>query len=370
MATIDIFHPGTSARHHFSLKQAALGLSALTAIVAAGDFGWSYWTVGRFQVSTDDAYVQADSTIIAPKISGYIGDVPVRDNEPVHAGQVLARIDDSDYRTALAQAKANVASATATVQNVVAQINEQNAVVDQAKAEIAAEEAQLTFAQQEFERYTNLQKDGIGSVQQAEQHTSALKEKTADIARDRAALAAAVQQGAVLETSLQKAQAEVARLQAQEHQAELNLGYTTITAPIDGTVGARTLRVGQYVEAGTQLMAVVPLKQVYVVGNYKETQLTDVQPGQVVAINVDTFPGRTIHGHVDSLAPASGLEFALLPPDNATGNFTKIVQRIPVKIAIDPNDPLAGELRPGMSVEPSINTRSEPASDEQTASGG
>jgi membrane fusion protein, multidrug efflux system len=142
-----------------------------------------------------------------------------------------------------------------------------------------------------------------------------------------------------------------------EHQAELNLSYTTITAPVDGTVGVRTLRVGEYVQAGTQLMAVAPLQAVYVVANYKETQLTDVQPGQAVTIDIDTFPGAVVHGHVDSLAPASGQEFALLPPDNATGNFTKIVQRIPVKIEIERNEPLLGRLRPGMSVEPTIDTR-------------
>jgi membrane fusion protein (multidrug efflux system) len=142
-----------------------------------------------------------------------------------------------------------------------------------------------------------------------------------------------------------------------EHQAELNLSYTTITAPVDGTVGVRTLRVGEYVQAGTQLMAIAPLQAVYIVANYMETQLTNVQPGQEVAIRIDTFPGTSVRGHVDSLAPASGQEFALLPPDNATGNFTKIVQRIPVKIEIDKNDALLGRLRPGMSVEPTINTR-------------
>jgi membrane fusion protein, multidrug efflux system len=368
MATIDSFHPGTHSAT-FSLKRAALALGAIVATAGLGDLGWSYWTVGRFQVSTDDAYVQADSTIVAPKVSGYIADVLVNDNEPVHAGQVLARIDDSDYRTALAQGTANVASAEAAVRNIDAQIAEQHSVVDQAYAAIAADEAQSTFAQQEFQRYAYMQQVGVGSVQQTQQRSSALKERTAEIERDRAALAAAREHEIVLATERDKAQAEVARLQAVEQQGELNLGYATIAAPIDGTVGARSLRVGQYVQAGTQLMAIVPLKQVYVVGNYKETQLTDVRPGQPVAISVDTFPGTTIRGHVQSLAPASGLEFALLPPDNATGNFTKIVQRIPVRIAIDRDDLLAGELRPGMSVEPSIDTRRKAnAATPQTAS--
>jgi membrane fusion protein (multidrug efflux system) len=168
---------------------------------------------------------------------------------------------------------------------------------------------------------------------------------------------AAEKQIGVLQAQLAQANAALSQQQAIEHQAELNLSYTTISAPVDGTVGARTLRVGQYVQAGTQLMAVVPLQAVYVVANYKETQLTDVRPGQPVTIDIDTFPGTTVHGRVDSLAPASGQEFALLPPDNATGNFTKIVQRIPVKIVVDKGDPLAGMVRPGMSVEPTIDTK-------------
>jgi membrane fusion protein (multidrug efflux system) len=361
MRTATFLFPGTRSTNP-SLKRAALVLGVIAAIAGLGELGWSYWTVGRFQVSTDDAYVQADSTIIAPKLSGYIADVLVSDNEPVRAGQVLARIDDSDYRTALAQGKADVASAEAAVRDIDAQIAEQRSVVDQANAAIAADEAQVTFAHQEFERYTYLQKAGVGSVQQTQQRSSALKERAAGIERDRAALAAAREHEAVLTSERDKAQADANRLQAVEHQAELNLGYATIVAPIDGTVGARSLRTGQYVEAGTQLMAIVPLKQVYIVGNYKETQLTDVHPGQPVVIRVDTFPGATVRGYVDSLAPATGLEFALLPPDNATGNFTKIVQRIPVRIAIDAEDAPTGLLRPGMSVEPSIDTRPEPAS--------
>jgi membrane fusion protein (multidrug efflux system) len=174
---------------------------------------------------------------------------------------------------------------------------------------------------------------------------------------DTTVVAAAERQVGVFEGQLAQADAALAQQQAMEHQAELNLSYTTVTAPVEGTVGVRTLRVGEYVQAGTQLMAVAPLQAVYVVANYKETQLTDVQPGQAVTIDIDTFPGAVVHGHVDSLAPASGQEFALLPPDNATGNFTKIVQRIPVKIEIERNEPLLGRLRPGMSVEPTIDTR-------------
>src|SRR6202030_471594 len=192
---------------------------------------------------------------------------------------------------------------------------------------------------------------------QAQQVQADIREKDATLRHDTAVIAAAERQIDVFEAQLAHVDAMLAQQQAIERQAELNLSYTTITAPVDGTVGVRTLRVGEYVQAGTQLMAVVPLQAVYITANYKETQLTDVRPGQPVTIDVDTFPGITVHGRVDSLAPASGQEFALLPPDNATGNFTKIVQRAPIKIVVDKGDPLAGMLRPGMSVEPTIDTK-------------
>jgi len=194
-------------------------------------------------------------------------------------------------------------------------------------------------------------------VQRAQQVQSDVVQKQAKLSSDKTGIASAEKQIGVLEAQLDQARASLAQQQAQAHQAELNLSYTTITAPFDGTVGVRTLQIGQYVQPGTQLMAVVPLHAVYITANYMETQLTHVQPGQPVTIVVDTFPGTVIHGHVESTAPASGQQFALLPPDNATGNFTKIVQRIPVKIALDADEPLAGRLRPGMSVEPTIDTK-------------
>jgi membrane fusion protein (multidrug efflux system) len=194
-------------------------------------------------------------------------------------------------------------------------------------------------------------------VQEAQQAGTSAQTRRADLQRDTAAVGLARTQMAVLGAQLVKARAQLALARAALLQSRLNLGYTLITSPIEGVVGERSLRVGQYVQAATQLMAVVPLQAVYVVANYKETQLTDVRPGQKVAISVDTFPGTVVHGVVNSVAPASGEEFALLPPDNATGNFTKIVQRVPVKITIDPHDPLLGQLRPGMSVEPAIDTK-------------
>jgi membrane fusion protein (multidrug efflux system) len=333
---------------------AALGLAFLAAAAAYGDY---YWTTGRFLVSTDDAYVQAHSVLISPKVSGYISEVPVDDNEPVKAGEALARIDPRDYQTALDQARANVAAAQAGIDTLNQQIAQQHLVIEQDQQQVTSDQAALVFSQQNFQRYTDLEKTGYGTVQRAQQAQADIRQKQAALQHDIAVVAAAEKQVGVFEAQLAQAKATLAQQQAMEHQAELNLSYTTITSPVDGTVGVRTLRVGEYVQAGTQLMAVAPLQAVYVVANYKETQLTDVWPGQPVTIDIDTFPGATVHGHVDSIAPASGQEFALLPPDNATGNFTKIVQRIPVKIDIEKNEPLLGRLRPGMSVEPTIDTK-------------
>jgi len=340
-----------------NLRRILLGSAALVVVAGAAAFG-TYWVkTGRFLESTDDAYVQADYTTIAPKVSGYVADVKVEDNQPVKAGDVLAVIDDRDFRTALVQAKADVASAKADVENIEAQLEEQLSVIQQAQAAITADQAGVTFAQSDYTRYHNLTAQKVTSVQDEQRAQSVLQQQTADLQRDRAALTAAKQRIAVLTTAKAKAETQVQRLESFQAQAELNLSYTTIVAPIDGTVGARSLRTGQYVQAGTQLMAVVPLQSVYVVANFKETQLADVKTGQPVEISIDGLPGITVKGKVDSLAPASGLEFALLPPDNATGNFTKIVQRIPVKIVLKVDADLAGRLRPGMSAEPVIDTR-------------
>jgi membrane fusion protein, multidrug efflux system len=339
------------------LRKLLLVGASVLALAGAGHFGWDYWTVGRFQVSTDDAYVKADSTTIAPKVSGYIASVLVGDNEPVKAGQILAKIDDRDFRVALDQANADLEAAKAAVATKLAAITAQQSVIDAAQATTAVDQATLTFAEQDDKRYAQLASNGYGSVQNAQQAASRLAAGRAAVARDNASLANATKQLDVLKAELTQAQATVSRDEALRNQAELNLSYTTITSAVDGVVGNRTLRVGQYVQAGTQLMAVVPLSAPYIVANYKETQLADVRAGQPVAIVVDTYPGVTFNGHVDSIAPASGQEFALLPPDNATGNFTKVVQRIPVKIVLDPATAFAGELRPGMSVYPTIETR-------------
>jgi membrane fusion protein, multidrug efflux system len=337
----------------------ALG-AALVAVLAVGAVaGARYWSRGRFIETTDDAYVQADSTIVAPKVSGYVSDLLVTDNQTVKAGQPLAHIDERDLRNALDDAEANVAAATAAVASLEAQLSSQGALIREADAGVAAGAASLSLSQRNDARRGQMAQVGYGSVEQADDASADAKEKTATLERLRAAALEARQQVSILSAQRRMAQAQLARAAAAEHQAELNLSYANIVAPIGGTVGARTIRVGQYVQAGTQLMALVPLQQVYVVANYKETQLTHVRAGQPATITVDAFPRDDIRGRVDTLAPASGLEFSLLPPDNATGNFTKIVQRIPVKIVFPADGALAGRLRPGMSVGVSIDTKGD-----------
>ncbi len=343
----------------FNFRRLLMAGAAVAVLAGAVWYGWDYWTVGRFLVSTDDAYVKADNTTVAPKVSGYLHEVLVGDNERVKAGQVLARIDERDFRVALDQAKADVAAARAAIASKQAQLEVQRTAIDAAKATIDVDQATVTFAAQENKRYTDLATTGYGSVQNAQQAQSRNAGAQAAIARDTANLASAVKQVDLLKAEIVQANATLTRAEAVQSQAELNLDYTSIVAPIDGVVGNRTLRTGQFVQAGTQLMSLVPATGAYVVANFKETQLTDVRKGQAVDIAVDMFPGQLVHGHVDSIAPASGQEFALLPPDNATGNFTKVVQRIPVRIALDgDNDPLVA-LRPGMSVIPTIETRSQ-----------
>jgi membrane fusion protein (multidrug efflux system) len=337
-----------------------LAAGAGAFVVAAAVWGGAqYWLVGRFIESTEDAYVKADATIVTPKVAGYVASLLVDDNQPVKAGQVLVRIDDQDFRAALDEASGSVAAAQASVANLDAQLAAQGSNIRQADAGVDAARASLDLAQRNDGRRREMARVGYGSDEQADNASTDAKEKAATLERLQAAAVAARQQVDVLTSQRQLARAQLARAEAIQRQAQLNLGYSTLVAPIDGVIGARTARQGQYVQVGAQLMAVVPLQRTYVVANFKETQLTDVKPGQPVRIKVDTFPGHDVEGRVDSLAPASGLEFSLLPPDNATGNFTKIVQRIPVKIVFDPRNPLAGRLRPGMSVSAEIDTRGQ-----------
>jgi membrane fusion protein (multidrug efflux system) len=348
---------GGGTRPAARLKKAALALAIVAGVFGAAYYGRYYWTTDRYLVTTDDAYVAAHWVMISPRVPGYISEVLVDDNQSVKTGQAIVRLDPRDYQVALDQARASVAAAQAVIDTLTQQIDQQKLAVDQARQAVAAGQAAFTYSRQNFKRYTQLAHKGYGPVQLAQQSTANIRETQAALARDTMAVSVAQKQVDIYEAQLARAQAELAQQQASERQAALNLGYTEIKAPFDGTVGARTVQVGENVQPGTQLMALVPLQAVYISANYMETQLTNVHPGQPVTIRVDTYPDAVVHGRVESLAPASGQEFALLPPDNATGNFTKIVQRIPVKIEIDRSDPLAGRLRPGMSVEPTIDTK-------------
>ena len=377
MPRTEKFQQATEITHHYEkspspvaarnmVRRAALVLALLAGTATAVYYGHDYWTNGRYLETTDDAYVKADSTIIAPKISGYIAQVLVGDNEKVRAGHVLARIDDRDFKAALGQARADVAAAEASVRNLDAQLELQQPIIEQSTADVTAAGANLQFAQEERARYDDLMKSGSGTIQRAQQTDAALRASNAQLQHAKSGLVAAQRKVDVLTTQRAQATAQLDHARAVADQAELNLSYTEITAPVDGTVGARSLRVGQYVQAGTQLMAVVPLDAVYVVANFKETQLTHVRAGQPVELIVDSFRKQILHGHVDSLSPASGLEFALLPPDNATGNFTKIVQRVPVKIVLDDHS-LTGLLRPGMSAVPTVDTKATVVAERETA---
>jgi membrane fusion protein (multidrug efflux system) len=338
-----------------------LALIAAGILIAAALIIWAiyYFTVGQYFVSTDDAYIGADTTIIAPKITGYVTNVFVNNNQPVRRGQLLITIDDRDYQTALAGAKADMQSAQAAILSDQAQLVLQQAKIAAAAATVEGDKAKLAFAQSNDRRYASLTSSGATTRQSSEQASTESQSAKAQLDTDNAALLGAKLQVNVLTAALAQANASLAQSYARAQQSALDLSHTQVRAPFNGIVGNKSVSVGDYLQPGTQIMAVVPLDQVYVTANYKETQLGGVLPGQKVSIVVDTFPGLKVTGLVDSISPSSGQEFALLPPDNATGNFTKIVQRVPVKIDIYLNKNLIGKLLPGMSVEPSIDTRKQ-----------
>jgi membrane fusion protein (multidrug efflux system) len=330
-------------------------LGALALLLAGCAWGGTKLLSRPTTETTNDAYVSADYTLVAPRVAGQIAEVRVDDNQVVKAGQLLARIDDRDYRAALASAQGDLAVAMATVSDFDAKIAQHPALVGEAQATLHADEAAIGFARANATRYRDLSAGGAGTMEEQQHAVTALDEQQAGQERDRAALRAAQQELDILRAGRVNALGTVARAQAALDQARLNLSYTEIHAPIDGMVGQRSLRVGAIVAAGTPLLAVVPLSQAYVVANFQENQLAHMRPHQPVRITVDSFPGLVLKGHVDSLAPATGVAFAPIAPDNATGNFTKIVQRLPVKITVDPGQPGAARLRVGLSVEPTVN---------------
>jgi len=327
-------------------------------VLAAGvSGGWYWWNVLRFLQSTDDAYVQSDVSLISPKVEGYIKKVKVADNQEVAEGAVLFVIDDRDFKAKLAQAEAAVAIEEASVASYESRLKLQQAMIDQAAATVASAEADLLRAQQDYKRYSALMSTDFASRQRFEQAQADARKGEAAVAKSRAALAAEQNQLAVLHSQQREEQAKLQQARANLQLAQNDLDNTVIRAPIAGVAGNRAGQVGQYVKAGTQLLSLVPLSRVYVTANFKETQLTHMRPGQLATVSVDAYPDLTIDGHIESFAPASGAQFSLLPPDNATGNFTKIVQRVPVRVALPANGPLTGRLRPGLSVTVTVDTR-------------
>jgi membrane fusion protein (multidrug efflux system) len=328
----------------------------LLAVVAAD---WNLWIGTSVLQTTDDAYLQADITPLAAKSPGYVRSVPVQDFQKVKAGDLLVEIVDDDYQAQLDQAQANVETAQAAIDNIEQQKVLQQALVQQAEATIEATQADLTRYHLETVRQQNLLVTKYaGTEQLVEQAVDNEKHTKAVLALNQAQLAQQRQQLNVLDSQEKQANAALKAQRAARDLAKIALGYTRITAPVDGMVSERQVRPGQYVSVGTEVISLVPLPNIWAVANYKETQMTRIRLGQPARVTVDAFPGVLLHGHVDSWSPASGAEFSLLPPDNATGNFTKVVQRIPVKIVLDRDPSLGDLLRPGMSVIATIDTSS------------
>jgi membrane fusion protein (multidrug efflux system) len=334
----------------------AIGVVLLASVLGGGYLYLDY--VERFQ-STDDAFIAARQFSLAPKVSGYLTAVPVTDNEHVAAGDVIARIDDRDYRIALEQAEAQVAAAQASIENIDAQLNVQQAQISANQAQVDQTQAALVFAQQQAVRYEHLEQTGYGTVQNAQQYTSQLRQQQAALQSAQATLRLAQRQIEALKAQRNSAVASLAQAQAQRDQAKLNLSYTTVTAAQPGRVVNLTGAVGQFAQPGTNLTMFVP-DEIWVTANFKETQLDNMRPGDPVTLAIDAYPERTIRGHVDSVQAGSGTAFSLLPAENATGNYVKIVQRVPVKLIMD-NPPTDVALGPGMSVVPTVRINPAPS---------
>jgi len=351
-------------------RKQALRLGLLTlAVIGAVGYGGHWWWAGRFIEDTDDAYVGADVTVISAKVPGYISEVAVLDNQFVKAGDLLARIDARDYRTALDKADGAVAAQQASLVNLDATEQLQQAVINQARAQIDASDAETQRAGDDHARYQNLVRSQAVSVESAQRVDATWKTARADHARAEAGLLAARRQLDVIESQRGQARAALQQAQAEREQAQLNIGYTELRAPVDGYIGNRRARVGTYAAAGSQLISVVPARGLWVDANFKEDQLARMQAGQAVSIRADILPGREFHGHIESLAPATGAQFSVLPPENATGNFTKIVQRVPVRVRLDSADAQLGALRPGLSVVAQVNTHDALPSDDVAVAG-
>jgi membrane fusion protein (multidrug efflux system) len=338
-------------------RRTLIASAAAIAIMAAGGVGAHWWVSGRYMISTDDAYVGAHNTTLASKVAGYVASVPVGDNARVRAGDVIATIDDGDYQLAVEAARDKVETQKATVDRIGRQVVAQEANVEQAKAQLTSVQAEVKKTQLEYDRQQALAVQKYASQQTLEQATAARDQAAASIQSARAGIDAAVANLDVLKAQQLEAARTLKELETALAKAERDLSFTVIRAPVDGVFSNRAVQTGDYVQTGQRVASLVPLHEIYVDANFKETQLARIRPGQPVTMSVDAVPEHDIHGRVASLSPASGSVFSLLPPDNATGNFTKIVQRLPVRIEVPEGVAAQRVLRPGMSVVVSVNTK-------------
>jgi membrane fusion protein (multidrug efflux system) len=354
----DIAAPAAAIRRKpLTRKRLAVGVAGLAALIGAATFGYHWWTVGRFIESTDDAYVGADVTPIAPHVAGFVRQILVTDNQHVQAGQTLIRLDPDDFQAAMAHADAVLQSRRAALANLLARRVLQHSLIAGAQADLVAKQAQAEFTAEDAERYRSLALTAAGSRQSAQKALAADRSAQAAVLSAQAALQASAQQLAVLDTDIDAAKADVVQAQADLRTARLNLGYTTITAPVAGYIGNRSAQLGAYAATGTNLLSVVPANGLWVDANFKEDEIAHMHPGDPATIVADVLPGRSFRGHVVSLAPATGAVFSVIPAQNATGNFTKIVQRVPVRIRLDGDAAELGLLRPGLSTTVSVNIK-------------
>jgi membrane fusion protein (multidrug efflux system) len=340
-------------------RRLALPLVAAAAaifFIVLATLRWDGWVGSRAEQSTNDAYIRAQTTRLSSRVAGAVLEVHANDFQRVKAGDLLVQIDPADYQAQVAQAEAGVGGAQAALDNLANQVELQYATIAQAEAQRVSALALETEAQQEQERQQSLTKTEAGTRQKFEQAVAAYAKAQADVKASGAIIAAQRHQLEVLAGTKKQRSADLLGAKAALDAARLRLGYTKILAPFDGVVGERQVQPGDYVNIGSSLISVVPLPDVYVIANYKETQLTRVLPGQPVDVIVDSFSDQPLRGRVERISPASGSQFALLPPDNATGNFTKVVQRVPVRITLDKGQPLLERLLPGMSVTARIHT--------------
>jgi membrane fusion protein (multidrug efflux system) len=347
----------TRSRRRLTPRHLAMTGAALAILAGGAWYGHDWWTTGRFIQTTDDAYVGGNVTALAPHVGGFIDQVLVTDNQHVHAGQVLVRLDQRDFQTALDHAAALVNARQAGLDRLRAEYVLQQATIRQEQADLTAKSAQRDFTIQDAERYHALALSSAGSRQDAQRSASLQQQAEANVAAAAAALDAGRQQLKVLEAQTAEASADLAQAQSDLQTAQLNLGYTEVRAPIDGIVGNRAAQVGAYVAAGAYLISVIPSAGLWVDANFKEDQLTRMVDGQAATVVADVLPGHIFHGHVASLSPGTGAVFSIIPAENATGNFTKIVQRVPVRVVLDGDDPDLAMLRPGLSTTTRVTTR-------------